>query len=272
MTESSVASFYDEFSTRLIRDYVHGNRRVDAQLAFSIGAIPPAARRILIVGSGCGYEARRMAQRASADSTILAIDISSTNIARARQLQPHPRVEHRQADILADTIEPPWDVILLPDVYEHIPTEDRPTLHKVLHRLLADRGSLVLTLPSPRLQAYLKEQGQGLQVVDETVTHTDLAALAGDVGGVMTYFKLVSVWSVNDYMHVIIEREPDGFDPACAQTEAPIRHWRSDTWERRLWNALLSRSGIRRLQRWQRRRQVARRLGPAPEVMDPPGD
>src|SRR6187402_1530302 len=99
MPGSDVADFYDDFSRRLLADYFVPNARVQAQYRFLRGAIADSARSILIVGCGTGEVAWRLAQRFR-DARILALDISQRNIASARALFGHTRVEYRCADVL----------------------------------------------------------------------------------------------------------------------------------------------------------------------------
>jgi len=213
MSEGKRANFYDEFSPKLVRDYVLGNRRVDAQLAFLRDAIGPSTKRILVLGCGSGeatcFIARRIAKRAR----ILGIDISPSNIRIAEALFPHKHIEYRCADALKGPIQGDWEVVVLPDVYEHIPADARAKLHANLKRMLGHRGRVLLTIPSPGHQAMLRREGKGLQIVDETVTLSDLTAMADDLGGSLTYFSMVTVFRTNDYIHAVIEPGADQVGP-----------------------------------------------------------
>lgn len=200
--------FYDRFSSQFVRDYVRGNRRVDYQLAFLTAAIPAATSRALVIGCGSGDAARRIA-RLAADCRIVAVDLSGENVRLAQRLNPHPRVTYRKADVLEGDAEPsaaPFDVVVLPDVYEHIPLPKRAVLHRRLDYMLGADGRLVLTVPSPSKQIRLAAQGHGLQIVDEIVTADDLRTLARDLGGGLIYLNEISVWEPGDYLHAIVAR------------------------------------------------------------------
>jgi hypothetical protein len=106
-----------------------------------------------------------------------------------------------------------YQVIILPDVYEHIPKMHRETLHAKLSNLLSEDGKIVITIPSPGNQHSLYEKGPGLQIVDKIVTLEDLVKLANDVGGTLTYFNTISVWETNDYIHAMIEKDVSRLGP-----------------------------------------------------------
>ena len=45
-----IREFYDNFSERLLADYVHGNPRIEAAIKHALRWIPLNARRILDIG------------------------------------------------------------------------------------------------------------------------------------------------------------------------------------------------------------------------------
>jgi len=217
MTDST-QEFYDRFSSRFLRDYVRGNRRVDRQLEFLASSIPRRTRRILIIGAGSGESAFFVARHVAPRAFVLATDLSVENKKLGEALFSHPRIEYRQLDITqAGDLGEPFDVIILPDVYEHLPPEYRSGIHGHLKRLLGPRGLVLLTVPSTLKQEYVRKTGEGLQPIDEVVDVPDLLALAHDVQGTLTYLNLISVWDASDYLHAVIERLPsklEALDPA----------------------------------------------------------
>jgi len=220
---AAVERFYDGFSARLLRDWIEGNRRVECQFRFLREALPASLGSILVVGCGNGAVARRLAARVAPRARVLALDLSGENVDVARRFFGHPRVEFRRADIIRDRVEGPWHAIVLPDVYEHIPASERPGVHARLAALLAPRGRLLLTLPSPGHQAWLRARGEELQVVDESVELSDLIALADDVGGTLAYYNRVSVWRTDDYVHAVIERGDPKPHPVGPPDQVPLK-------------------------------------------------
>ncbi|MGH8247327.1 MAG: class I SAM-dependent methyltransferase, partial [Gammaproteobacteria bacterium] len=202
----NVESFYDGFSATFVGDYVRGNRRCERQHRFFSDAIPKTTTAVLVIGCGSGQGAHYIATRVAKQANVLAIDISAENLRLARALFPHPRIEYRKVDVVAEHLEGVWDIIAFPDVYEHIPRQMRTALHAKLDKLLAPRGRILLTVPTPAGQAETVASGGKLQIVDEPVTLSDLTGMAGDVHAVVSYYAQVSIWRTNDYAYAVVER------------------------------------------------------------------
>jgi trans-aconitate methyltransferase len=205
---SRVADFYDDFATRLLRDFVYGNRRCAAAIETVCARIDGTTRRILDIGCGIGASSFEYARRFP-HVRVDGIDISPRNIDTARRLFAHERCTFDVADAVAAGSRGRYDLIAMLDVYEHIPRNQWPQFNAALATCLADNATLVLTTPSPLHQAWLAEnKPEGLQIVDETVEVEDVARLAGDVGGMVIELGLVDIWRTNDYMHAVISCNP----------------------------------------------------------------
>ncbi len=222
----TVQSYYDAFAQRLLRDYLIPNRRIIAQMDFLRDAIPQSAARVLVAGSGTGQTASYIARRLARRATVLGIDISPVSNAIANRLFGTRRLSFQSQDLRTGSIEGRWEVIVLPDVYEHVPIGDRPAVHSRLDAWLADKGRLILTLPSPAYQRFLRQQGEGLQIIDEIVTLNDLGQLAADVNGTITYYALVSAFRTNDYIHTILERRCDYVAPITQADRLAVKRKR----------------------------------------------
>lgn len=260
VVSGEVERFYNEFAPRLVGDLVKGNPRVKRQFELLRDAVPPGVAQILVIGFGSGQVADYLAGLTTS-AHIRGVDVSSENVRIAKALFEHPRVSFEQLDVTRQALEGSYDVIVLPDVYEHIPLAARAALHAELARSLAPNGRLILTLPSPGHQQALREQGHGLQVVDETVTLSDLVCLARDVGGELTYFNSISIWRTNDYLHAVIERGTEREQPLAPSDRLPIKGWAKNGLLSRAWGSFERKSGILELKRAWLRRSYVRRLG-----------
>ena len=256
----NVEDFYDNFSKRFVDDIVEGNDRVKQQLEFFARAIPRETSRVLIIGCGSGQAAHFIVTKIAPNARLLGVDISSENLRLARNVFSSPSIEYRQLDVTADSIDGKWDVIILPDVYEHIPKEARATLHQKIDQLLTERGRILVTVPSPGKQASLYATGEGLQIVDEIVTLEDLRLIARSVGGVLTYFNMISVWDTNDYIHAVVERGAEPIRSLAENDKLPIKGWEPRTiWKRGL-DFLGYRLRFYRLQEHWLRQRVRRKI------------
>jgi len=207
-TNENIAAFYDDFSQGLLCDYVKGNPRVAKALETVETQIDRSVSRILDIGCGVGASSFRF--KSGRDwLTVQGVDISPKNVMTASRLFVLPGLEFTLSDMSEVPAGGPFDLIVMLDVYEHIPCEKRPKFHCVLHESLAPGGRVVITTPTYLHQEYLAENHpEGLQVVDETVRLVDFAALACHLGGAIVRFEMVSVWHTHDYAHVVIARAP----------------------------------------------------------------
>lgn len=261
MTDS-IEQYYDNFSTRFVEDIVQGNERIAHQLDFFHKAISESAKSVLVIGCGSGQGAHFIATSVAPNARLLAIDLSSENLRLAQSLFPDQRIEYRKVDVTRDAIEGEWDVIVLPDVYEHIPKDQRENVHTKLDRLLSQKGKILFTVPSPGKQLALQTSGEGLQIVDEVVTLEDLVKVASDTGGMLTYFNSISIWETNDYLHVMIERDAK-VGPLTVEEMLPIKGWPHRGLFSRARASLGARTGLFRLLQSRQRKQILRRLAKA---------
>jgi len=204
----AITDFYDKFSERLLADYVYGNPRVEAAIIHALQWISPNAKRILDIGCGIGWSTHEI-KRHRPQAFILGVDLSPKMAELAHHLFGEDKIEFVAHDACDwnPVFEPPYDAIVLLDVYEHIPKDRRLLLHQVLKRALGLDGVIVLTFPSMFHQRLLRSfHPEELQPVDEDVTEDDIGALAQDIEGKMTYWSSVSIWHPGDYIHAVIAR------------------------------------------------------------------
>ena len=205
---SQIASFDDDFSTRLLRDYVKGNRRGQAAITRVLNSIPPGARSILDIGCGIGSSSHAFA-RANGHLQVVGVDISPRNVEIAKRLFDDTNLSFCVSDMSNIPDGSPFDVISLLDVYEHIPSDRRHGFHRVLSQCLKPDGVVVVTCPTPLHQEYLRQyEPGGLQVIDETITLKDILRLADDIDAWVTRYEMISVWRQNQYFHAILQRSP----------------------------------------------------------------
>lgn len=255
-----IESFYEEFAGHFLDDVIGGNERVREQIRFFARAIPESTKSVLIVGCGAGQAAHAVATRIAPHSRVLALDLSTEAVRIARAVFPHPRIEYRPGDAFEAVPETGWDVILLPDVFEHIPTSRRSTFAELLCRWLAPDGRVLLTLPTVGKQDSLRRSGMGLQVVDEDVSPADLLRLAEEMQGSVTYYAMMSVWETNDYAHVQIERGIGQLTPIGPSDRIELKGWPRVPLGRRMIQSLSRRLGITAAAEMLRRHRLTRRV------------
>ena len=206
--DNRVNEFYSRFSGNLLADYVYGNRRIEAAIEHALYWIPANARKVLDVGCGIGWSTSEI-KRSWPEAFVLGVDLSSESIQIARTLFELNRLGFVPHDITQGhaPLQPPFDVIVMLDVYEHIARETRSKLHQVLDEILEPGGMVVLTLPSVSHQQFLRtHHPEALQPIDEDVTKDDVLALARDIDADVVDIHDVHVWRTGDYVHLVLKR------------------------------------------------------------------
>ena len=255
----AIRSFYDAFTQKLVRDYIQGNVRQSRAFELVRSAIGPDTRTILDVGCGIGASSASYVEGTSGVS-VHGVDISPNNIRVATALFRGPNLRFSVSDMTSPPAGERYDLIALVDMHEHIPRAAWPAFHETLARSLGDRGTLVMTTPSPLHQDHLRtSKPAGLQVVDETLELADITALGRTLDATVIRYEWIGIWHSNDYVHTVISRAPR-FDPIPrrARWVSPVRSRvtvnRAEDLVRRL---------AARVDRGRRARHVRRALGVA---------
>ena len=199
-------AFYDANVIGKLEGFVEGNDRVDRAWRTLESWVHPAPRRILEVGCAVGDICWRMS-RTWADADVVGLDVSGRSIEIATQLFAEPRLRFLQGTVTTAPLSGVFDLILMVDVYEHIPRVDRPAVHAALARLLGEDGQMFLSFPTREHLAWLREHHPDqIQPVDEDVDASVILALAGDTGTDVVLYQKVDVWHEGDYGHAVLRR------------------------------------------------------------------
>ena len=203
---AAVEDFYNHFIEKLTTDFLYGNRRIESALHFLLDQIPANTGQVLDIGCGLGWTSFEIARHFT-KAQVLGVDLSAELVATAQKLFSLPNLRYQKTDVTSEAFQfdKKFEVVLLIDVYEHIPVEDRANFHAGLQKLLADNGRVILTCPTPLHQQWLRDhKPEGLQPVDEDVTLENMMEMAAALGGEVGTFQTVSIWHTNDYFQAVI--------------------------------------------------------------------
>ena len=205
-SDGDVAAFYDARVAGKLADFVRANPRVEAAIETIAAWSPRVPRRVLEVGCGIGATSWRMA-RAWSSAEVIGVDLSAASTEAARACFRRPNLAYRTGRLADCALDGVFDLVVMMDVYEHIAPRERGALQAELRRLLSEEARLVVTVPSPAHQAFLKtHQPEGLQPIDEIVDLGEIASLADATATRVLAYREVGVWRYGDYLHAVLGR------------------------------------------------------------------
>lgn len=135
--------------------------------------------KVLEIGCGFGTITFLMARYLSRGK-IVATDISSERIASCMQnFQKRTNVAFVLSDMTDFVATEQFDMIVLPDVLEHIPVDSHFELFALMAGCLKDSGSIVIHIPHPAtIEYYQRKAPESLQIIDQAISADVLTKLA----------------------------------------------------------------------------------------------
>jgi hypothetical protein len=112
-------------------------------------------------------------------------------------------------DLLHADIPGRYDVVVLPDIIEHIPLEVHRDVFKRVAAWVSDSGFVLLHYPNPHYLAWCRSrEGAKLQIIDQPVHLDMLLANAYPHGLYLDYFERYSIWvREGDYVVAVLRPE-----------------------------------------------------------------
>lgn len=164
--------------------------------------------RVLEIGCGVGTQTELLALDVR-DGKVTALDLSERSIEVARKrLKAFPNVELVCANAVTHELSGQYDLILLPDVLEHIPSEHHGVLLEKLAAHLSPHGFVLIHIPDPEFILWSEKAiPETLQEIDQALHTDELAAHARKAGLRITYLETYSIWRRDDYQVVVLRKQ-----------------------------------------------------------------
>lgn len=201
-----VATFYDEFVDRQTK--VGVNRRHQAILGWlkRFGLRPDS--RVLEIGCGVGPLTRLLAE-ALPRGSVVGTDLSPKSVDAARKrLASFGNAELVAGDVLEVEIDGRFDVVVLPDVIEHIPLESHDALFGRVASWVKEDGFVLAHYPNPHhLEWFHVHHPERLQIIDQPIHANVLTANAYRHGLHLDYYERYSIW-VREGDYVVASLRP----------------------------------------------------------------
>lgn len=217
---SAVADYYDDYTERQVAVGVNERHRAIAAAMRRAGW--RQGQRVLEIGAGVGTLTELLLEGVGAEGMLHAIDLSPKSIQLAAvRLGSPANLQLSAGDILEMELNQTFDVIVLPDVIEHIPLELHGRLFGRLRSWLADDGFVFLNYPNPYYLAWCREHRPDvLQIIDQPV-YADVLARQVYASGL--YFHSLETYAIwieqGDYTRAVLRVAAS----ATTFTELPTR-------------------------------------------------
>ncbi|GAA4316319.1 hypothetical protein GCM10023115_25560 [Pontixanthobacter gangjinensis] len=205
---SKPREFYNNFQSKLISDYTISNKRMESAIINLGSFIPSSTENILDIGCGIGWSTHEFA-KALPHSKVVGVDLSPVLINTASKLFSRENLRFETLDVTRELPENLFDIIVMIDVYEHIPKDNRQAFNLSLNKILSSQGRIIMACPSKFHQLWLqKNNPKGLQPVDEDIDFEVISRLSKDVNAEVTFFEYQNIWNQNDYFYAVLTKNP----------------------------------------------------------------
>jgi trans-aconitate methyltransferase len=199
-----VTAFYDGYVDRQMN--VGINRRHEAILAWlrRFGLQPDS--HVLEIGCGVGTLTELLA-KALPRGSVHGVDLSPKSIAAGqKRLASFGNVRLEAGDVLEAGINGRYDVVVLPDVIEHVPLELHDTLFGRVASWVKADGFVLLHYPNPHHLEWCHEHHpENLQIVDQPIHADVLFANTYRHNLHLDYYERYSIWfREGDYVVAIL--------------------------------------------------------------------
>jgi trans-aconitate 2-methyltransferase len=207
----AVPQFYDEFSAREMNLGVNLRHRSIARWIRHFGVTKHDS--VFEIGCGIGTVTSLLGKIVT-KGTIKACDVSPRSIETAQQrCRRFRNVTFCVTDVLELHQEERFDVILLPDVIEHIPLDLHPALFKKIAGWLKPEGKVIIHIPEPYfLEWVIRNHRELLQIIDQPVHTALLAKNISDAGLYIEFLSSYSIWTREpDYQIILLKLQHDSY-------------------------------------------------------------
>lgn len=232
----AIRDFYDDYVERMVAVGINDRHHAIAGWLRHFGLRP--GQKVLEIGCGIGTLTHLLADAVGPSGSIMATDLSPRSIEVAKdRLSMFHNIRLAAGDVLEIDIDGVFDVVVLPDVIEHIPIASHPKLFKRIAGWLAPGGFVLLHYPNPLYLEWLHEHHpEQLQVIDQPVHADGLLASAYAAGLYLDRLQTYSVWTrEGDYVVAVMKSLTAARTFTHQRKNSLLRRFRG-RWVRLFWN------------------------------------
>jgi len=168
---SDVSKYYDSEWAKLEKEKLTGiNSRHRYILKFLLENGMKSSDSILEIGCGIGTLSSFICSKLK-KGHLTGVDISPETIEQNKIRYKHlNNVKFIVSDMTDFSIDEKYDIIILPDVLEHIPIEAHDNIFKTIKDLIKPDGFIFINIPNPYALEYLHvHHKELLQIIDQPI-------------------------------------------------------------------------------------------------------
>ena len=207
---ADIRNYYDGYVDRQLNAGINERHHLIRNLAVLHGL--KDGMNVLEIGCGIGTLTRLLLKEIP-QGRLTATDLSPASVDQARKsLGERSNLILVAGDSTEKTPEGPFDMIILPDVLEHIPWDRQPFLFDQIKKQLALNGRVFIHSPDPFYCDWLQQnRPELLQVVDLALHLPGLTKEVDRAGLAILHFQRHSIWNDQpDYMALTLAHKPTG--------------------------------------------------------------
>jgi cyclopropane fatty-acyl-phospholipid synthase-like methyltransferase len=208
-----VVKYYNQYTTRQRNAGINQRHKSIMNKAVSLGLEPNHS--VLEIGCGIGTLTQLLVEYLKY-GMIYSVDISDESIRIAKEvLGYHENLKLEVYDATIFSLDKQFDVIILPDVLEHIPIEYHAQMFQNLSKMLKTEGFIYIHIPNPYYLEWCHCYSQkSLQIIDQPIYLETMLENMKNTDLYLFYEKTYSIWiQGGDYTHrVLRKKQPLTFD------------------------------------------------------------
>ncbi|TND09377.1 MAG: methyltransferase family protein [Bacteroidetes bacterium] len=168
MQSKDIANFYDDYTSKQKKTGVNARHRTILKRLKRFGLEPN--HRVLEIGCGIGTVTGLLAAYLE-KGQVVGVDISPKSVELARKnLSKFGNAEFVVSDMSSFSHSSKFDVVLLPDVLEHIPVDQHANLFRVIRENIHENSFVAINLPNPYYLDWIRvNKPELLQIIDQSI-------------------------------------------------------------------------------------------------------
>jgi trans-aconitate 2-methyltransferase len=205
--KEEVKEYYDDFINHQEKIGISTRQRIIAKNVKKIGVKKNS--NILEIGCGIGTVSKLLIDLVP-NGEFVGCDISPKSISYAKQFNPNNNATFIVTDMSDFTHDLKFDLVVFPDVLEHIPVDQHFKLFENVARVCSSNAKWYINIPEPYALNYIRKNNpELLQIIDQSLSMQDLLNNVYPHGFVVESIIPYSIhMSSPNYLKIIFTNNP----------------------------------------------------------------